>query len=254
MRFLRQIRVERWRLPQTLPLPVGDTQTLQISRDVRHNQMLAPLQHAAGCHPRGLFHSWATTACFRPPRGSVPSRSIKQLGAIQLLQDTLTGWSADASPANCVDRLAQAQHEWDDRLLRQPAPRVPGPPAPAPRAATHQCPRATTQHPVPSEKAQPVAHRTRSAQTRAIPSDLAADLPPPAAAEQPVSQQTCSRYALAASLLTALPVLDLEYGKLLEHKQLRRHPRLKKTWDTSYANELGRLCQGVGEGTAGPDK
>jgi len=46
----------------------------------------------------------------------------------------------------------------------------------------------------------------------------------------------------------------VESGKLLEHKQLRRHPRLKKTWDTSYANELGRLCQGVGEGTAGPKK
>ena len=54
--------------------------------------------------------------------------------------------------------------------------------------------------------------------------------------------------------MTVLPVLDVESGKLLEHKQLRRHPCPKKAWDTFYANEIGRLCQGVGEGTAGPDK
>ena len=99
-----------------------------------------------------------------------------------------------------------------------------------------------------------MAHRTQSAQPRAIPSDIAADLPLPAVAEQPVLQQTHSQYALAASLLTALPVLNVESGKLLEHNQLRRHPRPKKTWDTSYTNELGRLCQGVGEGIAGPNK
>ena len=59
---------------------------------------------------------------------------------------------------------------------------------------------------------------------------------------------------LVVSLLTALPVLAKEYGNMLEHRQLRRHPHLKKTWDISYANKLGYLCQGVGEGTAGPDK
>ena len=41
---------------------------------------------------------------------------------------------------------------------------------------------------------------------------------------------------------------------MLDHKQLQRHPRLKKMRDTSYNNALGRLCQGVDEGTAGPDK
>ena len=44
----------------------------------------------------------------------------------------------------------------------------------------------------------------------------------------------------------ALPVLDHDTGKTLEHRQLRRHPKYKETWDTSYANELGRLCQGIG--------
>ena len=45
----------------------------------------------------------------------------------------------------------------------------------------------------------------------------------------------------------ALPVLDVASGKELEYRQLRRHPSYKETWDASYANELGRLCQGIGE-------
>ncbi len=46
----------------------------------------------------------------------------------------------------------------------------------------------------------------------------------------------------------ALAVLDRNTGKLLEHRQLRKDPRYKTVWDRSYANELGRLCQGVGTG------
>ncbi len=48
--------------------------------------------------------------------------------------------------------------------------------------------------------------------------------------------------------LQALSVLDPSTGKFLEHRQLRRDPRYKATWDTSYANELGWLCQGIGMG------
>ena len=39
----------------------------------------------------------------------------------------------------------------------------------------------------------------------------------------------------------ALPVLDQDTGQTLEHRQLRRHPKYKDVWDTSYADELGRL-------------
>jgi hypothetical protein len=52
----------------------------------------------------------------------------------------------------------------------------------------------------------------------------------------------------ALSLLdvpAALSVLDSSTGEFLEHRQLRRDPRYKATWDTSYANELERLCQGI---------
>ncbi len=45
-----------------------------------------------------------------------------------------------------------------------------------------------------------------------------------------------------------LSVLNPATGKFLEHRQLRQDPCYKATWDTLYANELGRLCQGIGAG------
>ncbi len=47
---------------------------------------------------------------------------------------------------------------------------------------------------------------------------------------------------------SALSVLDPTTGDFLEHHQLCCDPRYKTMWDTSYANELGRLCQGIGSG------
>jgi len=44
----------------------------------------------------------------------------------------------------------------------------------------------------------------------------------------------------------ALPVLDHATGKMLEHRQLRKHPDYKVTWDRPYADELGRLCPVIG--------
>jgi hypothetical protein len=44
----------------------------------------------------------------------------------------------------------------------------------------------------------------------------------------------------------ALAVLDKETGKLLNYRQLLKHPKYKKDWDLSSANEFGRLAQGVG--------
>ena len=40
--------------------------------------------------------------------------------------------------------------------------------------------------------------------------------------------------------------MDEETGEMLEFRQLRSHSKYKKIWDTSCANELRRLCQGVG--------
>ncbi len=48
---------------------------------------------------------------------------------------------------------------------------------------------------------------------------------------------------------SALSVLDPATGEFLEHRQLRRDPCYKAIWETSYANELDRLCQGIGSGS-----
>ena len=44
----------------------------------------------------------------------------------------------------------------------------------------------------------------------------------------------------------ALAVLDKKSGKMLNYRQLMRHPDLKKEWSLSSANEFGRLANGVG--------
>ena len=76
-----------------------------------------------------------------------------------------------------------------------------------------------------------------------------------------VAQQKFSKEGLAlwctpdTSLdhLTML-VLDLDTGNTMEYRQLRRHPKYKQTWETSYCNELGCICQGIGRGDNGPKK
>ena len=52
----------------------------------------------------------------------------------------------------------------------------------------------------------------------------------------------------------AMSVLDPSTGKFLTHRELRRNPRYKTMWDTSYANKLGRLCQGIGSGATPTSK
>jgi hypothetical protein len=44
----------------------------------------------------------------------------------------------------------------------------------------------------------------------------------------------------------AMAVMDAESGKLLNYKQLMRHPKYKGKWEISSANEFGRLANGVG--------
>ena len=59
--------------------------------------------------------------------------------------------------------------------------------------------------------------------------------------------------ALATQLLTHMEnsVLEQETGKQLNYGKLRKHPRLQETWNKSFSNEMGRLCQGVVKGPNG---
>ena len=39
--------------------------------------------------------------------------------------------------------------------------------------------------------------------------------------------------------------MDDETGELLEYRQLMKHHKYKRTWGTSFGNEIGRLAQGM---------
>jgi hypothetical protein len=58
----------------------------------------------------------------------------------------------------------------------------------------------------------------------------------------------CSALERVDSSSTALSVLNSATGKFLEHCLLHRNPWYNTKWDTSYANELCCLCQGIGSG------
>ena len=51
-----------------------------------------------------------------------------------------------------------------------------------------------------------------------------------------------------------LPVIDEETGQLIEYRQLLKQPKYANTWTTSYSNEMGHLCQGIGRNTKGTGK
>ena len=50
-----------------------------------------------------------------------------------------------------------------------------------------------------------------------------------------------------------LSVLDQETGELLEYRALLKHPRFKKEWNRSAADEFGRLAQGIEGRVKGTD-
>jgi hypothetical protein len=54
---------------------------------------------------------------------------------------------------------------------------------------------------------------------------------------------------LACTINRAASVFDEGMGNFLKWCQLWTHPTLSTTWNTSYANKLGCLCQGIGTGS-----
>ena len=49
-------------------------------------------------------------------------------------------------------------------------------------------------------------------------------------------------------------VLYNDTGKQLNYGQLRKHIKFQETWNKSFSNEMGILCQGVGPGGDGLGK
>ena len=49
-----------------------------------------------------------------------------------------------------------------------------------------------------------------------------------------------------------MPVPDETSRQSFQYRQLRKHPKFAHIWNTSFANELGRLCQGIVQGSKDP--
>ena len=87
----------------------------------------------------------------------------------------------------------------------------------------------------------PVARRTRSQTV-----NTASTITP--------AQAVHHRYPANFLQSLVMPVLDETSGQSLQYQQLRKHPKFAHMWNTSYANELGRLCQGIGKGSKVPSQ
>ena len=63
--------------------------------------------------------------------------------------------------------------------------------------------------------------------------------------DESIAERLLRRKRQNKQVEAALPVLDPETGRLLEYRQLLRHPKFKEAWNISAANEFGRLAQGI---------
>jgi hypothetical protein len=135
-----------------------------------------------------------------------------------------------------------------------------------PPAAMQPAPRVAIKNPIPPE---PIARRTRSStpgvsapissRTRsrgsvtineqALLSD-ALQVTPAKSAHRKYPPHLLALWCTPVDEI-ACPVYDQDSGDTLEYRQLRHHPKYRNIWEASYANELGRLCQGVGVGRQG---
>ena len=158
-------------------------------------------------------------------KGDGVSASDAQMKAIEVLQSTLNKWSDDDTKNEKEPVKVKEQPGQVKRL-----PRVQRKPLGVLQPA-----------------AQPVAYRTRAKMTKQKPQP-----------EDPIASRTRSKtqsedvISAVVQELLACSVLDADTGEMLEFRQLRRHPKYKKIWDTYYSNELGRLCQGVGKNSTMP--
>eukprot|EP00804_Cyclotella_cryptica_P001782 CCRYP_018594-RA/>CCRYP_018594-RA protein AED:0.21 eAED:0.21 QI:0/-1/0/1/-1/1/1/0/556 len=188
-----------------------------------------------------------------------PSSALDlQLQAITALRNLFANWNTMPTAKPPVPPPLQRPAPPSRALTEPQSPRVVPTPVPVPTLPPHHLcpvpppdtfpvpsPPATTQPP----SAVPIAQRTQSQHRPLTPH-----------ATDAVAHRTRSKLALLVAALAssnqsisafaptklATSVLDTDTGLSLDYKQLRTHPKLGYIWSKSYANELGRLCQGVG--------
>jgi hypothetical protein len=157
---------------------------------------------------------------------------------------------------NYPTRYSTNQHPQPTVQPLQPIPATPVPvplhsrpsiPAPIPRAARKRRPPPPTPAPL---QAQAPAMNTRA--KTAVRAQQAA---PPAlstrARQSKLKQPSPARFSTRLKRLEnevhrALAVMDKTTGKMLNYRQLIRHPDYHSDWTRSSANEFGRLANGVG--------
>ena len=203
------------------------TQAVQGGSDKDANDQLAAIDNM-----RALFQKMlpaATEPTTSAPTAPTPTPRVQQL-----------------------PRVYNAPTPQPSPTRAAPAPRVPV--APVPRV--HATPMDSAWIPVPHARrtsprtlSAPIAHRTRAQLQGNAFSALTCD------DDEDHDKAPQEPLLMAApSTPVAAPVLDHSTGQTLEHRQLRRHPQYKEVWDTSYADELGRLCQGIGQDPTAPGK
>ena len=235
------VTLEHYRCQRVIP---KDTKSEMVSDTVefRHHDLTQP---SVTPDDRLLHGLQLLTAALE---GKPTSTSAEQLEAIAMLQKALGQWE-NTTPEQPPTRRTLASKKPRRTLIRKverPSPRVE---RPAPRVQ-----RPSPRVEMPSHNNQPIAQRTRSKQAvdTTAPDAIEPEIPDMISNDVPVAHRTRSRQALSATKLLALPVLDSETGQTMEYSQLRRHPKYSKIWQTSYSNELGCLCQGIGSGKKGP--
>ena len=97
---------------------------------------------------------------------------------------------------------------------------------------------------------QPISRRTRLQLKKAI------TVTPAQAAQLKPPNELLALWCTPETSLEHIdiPVLDPDTDNTMEYRQLHQHSNYRHIWETSYFNELGRLCQGIGRGDNGPKK
>ena len=246
---------------------VKSTRAAQISDTVefRHHH----LTHPTITTMDRIFHGMNKLTCDLHDAPHIACNN--QLFAIEAIHQAIQRWTKTTRPPQTKPHCTTLPHmRTRQRSILRPMrrPQEDRPPDSPPRVVIPK-PRATPilipQLSIASQD-EPILRRTWSR----FPT---VDRPPPRLNKTtdtvPISRRTRSQTANKASVVTpaqaaqqqypakflqilAMPVLKKNSGQSLQYRQLCKHPKFVHIWNTSYANKLGRLCQGIGQGSKGP--
>ena len=181
-----------------------------------------------------------------------------QLFAIHALHQVIQRWTTKNKHPCAKTPWATTLHPHArPRSILRPIrrPREDGSPAPLPRVVIPKPPDIPIPPTPTTSPEEPIEHRTRSH----LPSmDQAYPMVHKTIDTAPIARRTRSQTANTTSAITpaqaaqrkypakliqslAITVLDKTSGQLVQYRQLRKHPKFAHNWNTSYANELGRL-------------